>query len=284
MASDDPVKEQLPQQLDLARLQDGPYVLRTLLEDVPLSADGPATDVKINCVEYFDHNLYVGTSASELLHFVQIPPDPSDPSGRPTFILASRLQPPFAETNNTKPGVQQILLLPRVSKACILCNWTVTFYSLPELSPVFGTTQVKNCNWVGGVDLNDPQDDPDADDPVTILLSLNRRIQDGDDKPPLPARALLAWSLVDPGPLDASGIPLPDGFDLEGRGGQEFGLEKATHLFTPRVEAGDDPDAGIGRVGEEVTDGGEERVMQPGHPQAIGHEETIKCARRGHGE
>ncbi|KAG7122819.1 Transforming growth factor-beta receptor-associated protein 1 like [Verticillium longisporum] len=177
MASDDPVKEQLPQQLDLARLQDGPYVLRTLLEDVPLSADGPATDVKINCVEYFDHNLYVGTSASELLHFVQIPPDPSDPSGRPTFILASRLQPPFAETNNTKPGVQQILLLPRVSKACILCNWTVTFYSLPELSPVFGTTQVKNCNWVGGVDLNDPQDDPDADDPVTILLSLNRRIQ-----------------------------------------------------------------------------------------------------------
>ncbi|EEY23257.1 conserved hypothetical protein [Verticillium alfalfae VaMs.102] len=177
MASDDPVKEQSPRQLDLARLQDGPYVLRTLLEDVPLSADGPVTDVKINCVEYFDHNLYVGTSASELLHFVQIPPDPSDPSGRPTFILASRLQPPFAETNNTKPGVQQILLLPRVSKACILCNWTVTFYSLPELSPVFGTTQVKNCNWVGGVDLNDPQDDPDADDPVTILLSLNRRIQ-----------------------------------------------------------------------------------------------------------
>lgn len=177
MASDDPVKEQSPQQLDLARLQDGPYVLRTLLQDVPLSADGPATDVKINCVEYFDHNLYVGTSASELLHFVQIPPDPSDPSGRPTFILASRLQPPFAETNNTKPGVQQILLLPRVSKACILCNWTVTFYSLPELSPVFGTTQVKNCNWVGGVDLNDPQDDPNADDPVTILLSLNRRIQ-----------------------------------------------------------------------------------------------------------
>ncbi|CRK45451.1 hypothetical protein BN1723_006617 [Verticillium longisporum] len=53
MASDDPVKEQSPQQLDLARLQDGPYVLRTLLEDVPLSADGPATDVKINCVEYF---------------------------------------------------------------------------------------------------------------------------------------------------------------------------------------------------------------------------------------
>lgn len=74
--------------------------------------------------------------------------------------------------------MQQILLLPKVGKACILCNSTVTFYSLPELSPVFGTTQVKNCNWVGGVDLNQPQDDDgDPTAGVFILLSLNRRIQ-----------------------------------------------------------------------------------------------------------
>jgi hypothetical protein len=75
--------------------------------------------------------------------------------------------------------VQQILLLPRVGKACVLCNWTVTFYSLPELSPVFGTTQVKNCNWIGGLDLNDAANNGgDSKSPgVTILLSLNRRIQ-----------------------------------------------------------------------------------------------------------
>ncbi|WYZ46512.1 hypothetical protein EsH8_IX_000737 [Colletotrichum jinshuiense] len=157
---------------------DGPFVLRTLLDEVPLCADGAAEGIKINCVDYLDHNLYVGTSASELLHFVQIPPDPTDPAGRPSFILASRLRPAFAETSNSRPGIQQILLLPKVGKACVLCNWTVTFYSLPELSPVFGTTQVKNCNWVGGVDLNDPQDDagnPSAG--VFILLSLMRRIQ-----------------------------------------------------------------------------------------------------------
>lgn len=60
----------------------------------------------------------------------------------------------------------------------MLCNQTVTFYSLPEFSPVFGTTQVKNCNWVGGVDLNDPQDDVDESAAgVFILLSLMRRIQ-----------------------------------------------------------------------------------------------------------
>ncbi|XDG02305.1 hypothetical protein ABKA04_001920 [Annulohypoxylon sp. FPYF3050] len=131
-----------------------------------------------------DDHLYVGTSDSELLHFFQIPPDPGDKSSAPTFILASRLRPAFAESastsNFTRPGVQQILLLPTVGKACILCNWTVTFYSLPELSPVFGSTQVKNCNWVGGIDLNELSvDDNDRGEPtsVTILLSLNRKIQ-----------------------------------------------------------------------------------------------------------
>ncbi|KAJ4387032.1 hypothetical protein N0V85_007803 [Neurospora sp. IMI 360204] len=157
----------------------GPYVLRPLLHHVPLSAEGIDEDIKINCVDYLDGNLYVGTSASELLHFFRIPPDPNDPNSTDTFILASRLLPAYSETsgspNGPKPGVQQILLLPRVGKACILCNWTVTFYSLPELSPVFGTTQVRNCNWIGGVDLNENFDNPGS--AVTILLSLNRRIQ-----------------------------------------------------------------------------------------------------------
>lgn len=126
--------------------------------------------------------MYVGTSASELLHFFQIPVEPNDDkTENSTFILASRLQPAFSESssaNVTRPGVQQILLLPWVGKACVLCNWTVTFYSLPELSPVFGTTQVKNCNWVGGLDLNERHDDDYITaSGATILLSLNRRIQ-----------------------------------------------------------------------------------------------------------
>ncbi|KAM5356395.1 hypothetical protein ACJ41O_003041 [Fusarium nematophilum] len=162
----------------------GPYVLRTLLDEVPLSADGSQDDIKINCVDYLDSNLYVGTSASELLHFVQIPPDPNDKSGQPVYILASRLCPTYVETSGTprssRPGVQQILLLPRVGKACILCNWTVTFYSLPELSPVFGTTLVKNCSWIGGIDLNEPlfeDGSTERSSGVTILLSLMRKIQ-----------------------------------------------------------------------------------------------------------
>lgn len=134
---------------------------------------------------FLEGNLYIGTSSSELLHFVQIPPDPADRSGRPVSILASRLRPTYAEAavaGTTKPGVQQILLLTKVQKACVLCNNTVTFYSLPELSPVFGTVRVKNCHWIGGLDLNQLGDDADGNDRPrpggqTIMLSLARKIQ-----------------------------------------------------------------------------------------------------------
>ncbi|KAH8595799.1 hypothetical protein B0O99DRAFT_621484 [Bisporella sp. PMI_857] len=179
--------EELAQNRRLAP-QTGPYILRSLLADVPLSADGDRDDIEINVVEFLDSNLYIGTSASEILHFVQIPPDPQDPSGRPSYILASRLPPAYHESQVAgRPGVQQILLLPKVNKACILCNWTVTFYSLPELSPVFGTTQIRPCNWIGGVDLNlgDEASQQDGRSPsVTVLVSLNRKmrvVKIGDD-------------------------------------------------------------------------------------------------------
>ncbi|OIW29824.1 hypothetical protein CONLIGDRAFT_631896 [Coniochaeta ligniaria NRRL 30616] len=168
------------QQSTRPALETGPFVLRPLLQDVPLSAEGTDEDIKINCVDYHDGNLYVGTSASELLHFFQVPPDPDNPSAPPTFILASRLQPAFVESlailNGSRPGVQQVLLLPRVGKAVVLCNWTVTFYSLPELSPAFNNTQVKNCNWIGGIDLNEGPSNS-ASGGVNILLSMTRRVQ-----------------------------------------------------------------------------------------------------------
>ncbi|ORY71593.1 uncharacterized protein BCR38DRAFT_454087 [Pseudomassariella vexata] len=206
MASDVPGAERSLNKRVPTGLESGPFVLRTLFQDVPLSADGAHDDIKINCVDYLDGNLYVGTSASELLHFVQIPPDPADKSSSTAFILASRLKPAYNEPSKTssasKPGVQQILLLPRVAKACILCNWTVTFYSLPELSPVFGTIQVKNCSWIGGIDLNELGAEDDSVDPtgVTILLSLNRKIQVvriGEDAPrPIPKKIDYAGSIL----------------------------------------------------------------------------------------
>lgn len=41
----------------------GPFVLRTLLEDVPLSAEGDQDDIEINCVEFYgnltSHNPFI---------------------------------------------------------------------------------------------------------------------------------------------------------------------------------------------------------------------------------
>jgi hypothetical protein len=37
--------------------ENGPYVLRSLIEDVPLSADGDRTDIEINCVEFLGARL-----------------------------------------------------------------------------------------------------------------------------------------------------------------------------------------------------------------------------------
>ncbi|KAG5929027.1 hypothetical protein E4U42_007338 [Claviceps africana] len=183
----------------------GPYILRPLLEGVPLSADGSESNAKINCVEYYgkhhniasskvvvadeaawvDGNLYIGTSASEILHFVQIPPDPGEKAGRSTYIPASRLSPVSLDSSSSSSagrlGVQEILLLPRIGKACILCNSTAAFYSLPELSPVSGISVVKNCSWIGGVDLNETDLDACSGDmpgnDATILLSLKSKIQ-----------------------------------------------------------------------------------------------------------
>lgn len=116
-----------------------------------------------------------------MLHFVRIPPDPADKNTSPVFISASRISPAFSPNGpHLGTGIQQILLLPRVSKACILCNGTVTFYSLPELSPAFGTTQISKCSWIGGVDMNEPilsDGDSDSDRIVTVLLSLRGKIQ-----------------------------------------------------------------------------------------------------------
>ncbi|KAF1986320.1 hypothetical protein K402DRAFT_463620 [Aulographum hederae CBS 113979] len=156
-------------------LETGSFILRSLLSDIPLS-DGDATGVKITCVELWDENLYVGTSAGEIVHFFRIPPDPDDPSGQPSFIFASRLQPPVIQS--TGDGVQQILLLPKVGKACVLCNNSLSFYSLPELSPAFTRLNLKplNCVWVGGLD-QDAVEDNSHETGVVVMLCLRTKLR-----------------------------------------------------------------------------------------------------------
>ncbi|KAF2119917.1 hypothetical protein BDV96DRAFT_485473 [Lophiotrema nucula] len=148
--------------------EDGAFILRKLASDLPLSADGES-DVRITVVEVWNGNLYVGTSAAEIIHFVLLPAEPGDPSESPTAIQASRLQPTF--THDAGVGVQQVLLLPSVNKACILCNNFLSFYQLPELSPVFRGVP---CTWVGGVDLNLAGDEAEEGG-VVVMIGLKNK-------------------------------------------------------------------------------------------------------------
>src|ERR1700761_8311263 len=72
----------------------GIYALKDLISDIPLATDGDE-QAHITCVDAWNGNVYIGTSAGEVLHYVSIPPDPSDQSGQPSYIFATRLEPPF---------------------------------------------------------------------------------------------------------------------------------------------------------------------------------------------
>jgi vacuolar protein sorting-associated protein 3 len=97
---------------------------------------------------------------------VLLPTDPSDDS-EPTLIEAARLQPAGFENEGTLPqaqGVTSITILPAASRACVLCNGTVSFYSLPELSPAPNGREGQGCQWVGGLDLNQTEAGDESQD------------------------------------------------------------------------------------------------------------------------
>jgi len=122
-------------------------------------------------ISHPEGNLYVGTSAAEILHYFLLPPaDDADTSQQ--FILATRLQPQYSENTPAahRLGIQQILILPTVNKACVLCNGTLTFYTLPELSPIFTNTKLNNCLWVGGIDQGGLEDGEDNQDGIVIMI------------------------------------------------------------------------------------------------------------------
>lgn len=120
--------------------------------------------------------MYIGTSAGEILHFVSIPSPDSD---QPTYILASRLQPEHSnKQSDASPNVEQILLLPSVGKACVLCHGTLTFYTLPELSPAFGgKIKQSDCTWVGGLDRDLDGQDLDPADGCIIVICLRQKLR-----------------------------------------------------------------------------------------------------------
>ncbi|KAK3725357.1 hypothetical protein LTR37_000327 [Vermiconidia calcicola] len=156
----------------------GAYTLRDLISDIPLAADGDE-QARISCVDAWNGNLYIGTSAGQVLHYVSIPPDPSDESGQASYIFATKLEPPFTtRQEGDDEGVKQILLLGDAGKACILCNGTLTLYTLPELSPAYGgkINQV-GCTWIGGLDANLMGEESDSASGTVVVLCLKQRLR-----------------------------------------------------------------------------------------------------------
>lgn len=120
--------------------------------------------------------MYIGTSGSEILHFVSIQLDNDSENDEPTFIRASRLS-PRGHNNRVvspqQPGVSQILILPSTSKACVLCNGTVSFYTLPELSPAFPNKEPTGVQWIGGVEEDEAEKNPDG---PLVMIANSRRV------------------------------------------------------------------------------------------------------------
>ena len=80
-------------------------------------------------------------------------------------------------SQDTGPGIEQIFLLPAVSKACILSNSSLTFYTLPELSPAFNNSKLDNCSWVGGLDQNVDLAAIEPKDGIVIMICVKQRIR-----------------------------------------------------------------------------------------------------------
>lgn len=67
MASNDPEDISNSRKRKWRAPENGPYVLRSLIEDLPLSADGDRTDIDINCVEFLGRSLFLDSGLLLLL-------------------------------------------------------------------------------------------------------------------------------------------------------------------------------------------------------------------------
>lgn len=102
-----------------------PYQLNDILITTPFKLSDLNTS-KITCIEAWELNLYVGTSAGEIIHLYKI----DDILG---YIQISRQE--FSSSSSSGKPVKKIIVLPEISIALIHCGSTVSGYLLPELSP-----------------------------------------------------------------------------------------------------------------------------------------------------
>ncbi|KAI9308017.1 hypothetical protein BJ944DRAFT_260999 [Cunninghamella echinulata] len=89
------------------------------------------TKFTIDAVEAWGNDLYLGTSEGQILHFI-LEEQKNIQNGIP---YCSRLENRI-DLGYGKKSVERILVIPQVSKAVVLCDSTLTFYSLPFFDPM----------------------------------------------------------------------------------------------------------------------------------------------------
>ncbi|KAL6298204.1 hypothetical protein BKA93DRAFT_744633 [Sparassis latifolia] len=109
-----------------------PYELRSLISSVLGRSSGPP--IQVRCAQALGSEVYIGCSNGELLRFTLQASDLKSPE---SYTLLSRQSLP------TEKPIEDIVLTPSISRALILCDAQVHFYTLPALDPV-GIKPIRN--------------------------------------------------------------------------------------------------------------------------------------------
>ncbi|KAK9473186.1 uncharacterized protein V1510DRAFT_415349 [Dipodascopsis tothii] len=135
-----------------------PYILQPLLPEITIPMEEDEPPVVVTCVEAWHSSLYLGTTSGEILHFFR---DPTATSL--SYMFASR-----QAVHTSRPhAIQRILVLPTVSQALVLSHNSISFFTLPEFSPV-GLGRIREVNGMS-LDLDRPPTERDDEVRVTVF-------------------------------------------------------------------------------------------------------------------
>ncbi|KAH7886865.1 hypothetical protein F5I97DRAFT_1808164 [Phlebopus sp. FC_14] len=134
-----------------------PYLVQPLVSRV--------TGANISCVQALGSEAYVGCANGELLRYA-LQADSSDPSQLESYTLQSR------QSLSNGKRIDDLVLIPYLSRILILCDRQVHFYTLPSLDPVPNIKPIRNVETLAVDHQHLLRPIPSAHDPSTRLQPL----------------------------------------------------------------------------------------------------------------
>ncbi|OLL25110.1 Transforming growth factor-beta receptor-associated protein 1 [Neolecta irregularis DAH-3] len=134
-----------------------PYTFQVLLDELSMEEGESERDSSVTtsttCAEAYGDHLYVGNTEGQVLHFV-VDKESSSVNvlvaqGQkskhqvvPSYSIASR-----QKIGTLKKPITNLLLLPQIERAVVLCNNTLFFHTLPNFTPAT-SRRIKEVNAV----------------------------------------------------------------------------------------------------------------------------------------